>query len=44
MIDFVSNDFLTCVVVGVVAGGSIALILAGIRTVVRFVLRTIRKA
>lgn len=44
MIDFVSNEFLTCVVIGVVAGGSIALIIAGIRAVVRFVLRTIRNA
>lgn len=44
MIDFVNTEFLECVVIGVVAGGSIALILAGIRAVVRFVLRTIRKA
>lgn len=44
MIDFVDSEFLDCVVIGVVAGGSVALIVAGIRAVVRFVLRTIRKA
>ena len=44
MIDFVNTEFLDCVVIGVAAGGSAALIVAGIRAVVRFVLRTIRKA
>lgn len=44
MIVFIDTEFLDCVVIGVVAGGSIALIVAGIRAVVRFVLRTIRKA
>lgn len=44
MIDFVNTEFLDCVVVGVVAGGAVSLIVAGVRAVVRFVLRTIRKA
>lgn len=44
MIVFVETEFLDCLVIGVVAGGAVSLIVAGIRAVVRFVLRTIRKA
>lgn len=44
MIAFIDSEFLQCVSIGIIAGGTAAGLVLGIRSVVRLAMKLIRKA